>query len=583
MQRAYALETKPTPRKIASLQTSGKFAKAVNAITGLEGDELHATVAAIRDAEDPLVKFAEVCKYSLPVSVLNYLLANHELPYFARRYLPHYFDTELSVHMHIPMFDALHDILASTARVPTLVAGWRECGKSTVFSRLGTIHATVFPNIVYPDRFTAINMAKEYVMFVSLIKGGARKALRAVQAEFEDNEAIRHDLGEFYLVNGRKPMQWNKTEFVTANGVYFEAMSRRTSLRGSLERHRRPDFPIVDDVEDMQRARNSADRRKEDMEWFTQEFIPAVSTTKGSPVLLGNYGYDGCMAQQLAEWGKKNKWRVLEFRVKQVDDKGNEYYTWPKKFGESFEKEKRSELVFDAAWETEYMLNPRSASAEIDSTSFEGYNLEHVMSTRLPYCRIYFVCDPAISESRSADFTAIVPIAFDAPLGVKYVLPAFHKRGATIDEIVDAIIGTWLRYFPRVADAGVEDIAFQRVIKDNVQSVAARKGVSISLRGVKQGGQGDKRMRIRRTWAPIKRKEILFLLEDPIHRVLIQEIINERSAHDDLADSFEMSDRICVEDLERRASEKPRGAMVRIVGGGVKHRKAGSANGSKAT
>jgi len=573
-QRAHKLETRKNPVRVKSIQTTAPLAQAVAAVTHLEGEELHALTAQIMQSPNPEVALFEACKGYAPPSVLNYIMASCSHEYFAR-YLPKHFDTEFSDRFHGKMWPAMMRVARSETLMPTLVAGWRECGKSTCWSTLLPIHCVVFPNIEYTEDGREINRAKEYVTYTSAIQGGAKKALMDVQMEFENNDAIRRDFGEFYLVNGHKPSLWNKTEFLTANGVYFDISSRRTSKRGLRMAHRRPDLPIVDDVEDTERAKRSFDARKNDLEWFSSEFIAGVDKRKGTPVMLGNYAYTGCLAQKLADIGKKRDWHILEFRVKEFDEEqGCEVYTWEKRFGPEFEKMEKNRLVFESSWQTEYQLNPSTGTDDLKEADFKGYDLEWFLRERLKFCRVYFACDPASGKKQKSDKTALVPIALDRATGIKYVLPIVHERGLDEYEIAKKYIDMYrhyMRHAALVARHGVESVAFQDALRGIIYKECLREGLTINPEPIQQSGRGDKRLRIRRTWKGIKQGHILFLLDDEGHVEMIQQIFNEDSDHDDAADAFEMADRLtCTEDAAN-AKKKARGVRIKTVTKGKIH------------
>lgn len=558
---AHESETARTPTKIDALRNHGPFRQAVESVTPLREADSAAAASDILTAADPLLAFAE-CAHNTPISVLNYLLAHHDMGYFGRRYFPHIFDMPHEPLLHGKMLPVLYGAVHGIIKTPIVIAGWRECGKSVCASLLAPIHANVFPAKEYYANGTCANIGKEYVMFLSLVKGGARKALRAVQYEYETNEALRRDFGEYYLINGHKPELWNKSEFLSPTGMYHEAMSRFTSLRGARERHRRPDLPVVDDVEDVRLSVNSPERRTDDMNWFTNEFVPAVDTRKGVPIMLGNFPYPGCMSMKLSEYGEKHGWTVLTFALKQVIN-GQEIYTCPNRFGPEFETKKKNDLMFESAWQAEYMLNPSAMKSEISEDDCKGYDLAWLLRERLRYCRVYIALDPAIGMSNTADKTAIVPLAFDTAQGKKYVLPIVNERGLELDAIVSRFVGLYVRYHPRVSRMGVEAVGFQRTLKTNIEAEFKRQGMSQVVHPIQQGSRMDKRGRIRRTWPGIKREEFLFLLEDEAHREMIQQIINEHSDHDDAADAFEMSDRLIIDEAVEREKSKHTGSMVR--------------------
>ena len=88
--------------------------------------------------------------------------------------------------------------------------------------------------------------------------GGGRQKRRLctrllgdIQAELEHNQRIIADFGK-----QQGNASWQDGEFKAANGVKFLACGRGQSPRGLRDREARPDYIVIDDLDDDELCRN---------------------------------------------------------------------------------------------------------------------------------------------------------------------------------------------------------------------------------------------------------------------------------------------------------------------------------------
>ena len=552
--RAAALETRKQPARVTKLSTHAPLHAAISAVTEsrIGGSDAVALAKEVVSAPQMLERLiADVP--NMDPTMLHFILSNSCYRYFIECYLAPHFSAPMSPLLHDVLFPMLRAVECRQVSAPTVILGWRECGKSAGGAFMMPIHSACHPFIVeYPDG-TLVNCAKDYTVITSLIKGNASKRVQDISTEFKENDKLRRDFGEFYYINGHKPDVWNKSSVLLATGQYFEAGSRRTAGRGLLYRLRRPNLYIVDDVEDPEATRMSKDRREADFRWLIEEVVPAVSVDKGNVLFHGNAFDERNLAMRLYRTAKKEGWQAHIFRIYEVDENGQMVYTWPERFGPEFAAAKKKELVLESAWQREYMQNPTVESKDVSESDAQYYNLDELKATRFKYCRVYIACDPAISKETKADFTAIVPIAFDPKDGTKYVLPIVRKRGMAHDELVNTLLRLGVQY--RAQQVGIETVSFQTVLKQLLETEARRLGITrFKAVGIKQPVNMSKTMRIERLWVPLKQGTLKFLLDDEDHAAMIYEIVNAGGTdHDDAADACEMADRLINEEQEKQA------------------------------
>lgn len=147
--------------------------------------------------------------------------------------------------------------------------------------------------------------------------------------------------------------------------------------------------------------------------------------------------------------------------------------------------------------------------------------------------RFIFV-DPAISQSDSADFTAVVVVAVDD--SQNWYLEHASKHKITPTNMINLLFQLTEKYNPM--KIGIEDVAFQRVLVYMAYEEMNRRNVWIPLEGVKPPNDKTKQMKILGLTPRFEWGRIL------INRGLLdfeQEYIDyagERSKHDDLLDAL---------------------------------------------
>ena len=151
--------------------------------------------------------------------------------YFARTYLPHYFNRPSpGFHKEIYAFARVED-------EPVFLAAPREHAKSTIVS-----FETPLEDICLER--------KHFIILISDTEGLAADFSVFIMLELEENERIKADFGDL------KGRQWKAEDFVTRNGIRVKARGRGQRMRGLRNRQYRPDRVIIDDLENDKNVRN---------------------------------------------------------------------------------------------------------------------------------------------------------------------------------------------------------------------------------------------------------------------------------------------------------------------------------------
>lgn len=98
-----------------------------------------------------------------------------------------------------------------------------------------------------------------FMVVVGKSEENADRLLGDIQAEFEYNQRLIADFGQQKNDGG-----WQEGEFKTKSGVKFLACGRGQSPRGLRDREARPDYIVIDDIDDDQLCRNDETSWKRD-------------------------------------------------------------------------------------------------------------------------------------------------------------------------------------------------------------------------------------------------------------------------------------------------------------------------------
>lgn len=183
-----------------------------------------------------------------------------------------------------------------------------------------------------------------FMVVVGKSEDSAIRLLSDIQAELEYNARIIADFGEQKSVG-----DWQEGEFTSQSGVKFLACGRGQSPRGLREREARPDYIVIDDLDDDELCRNEK-RVKDLTDWVKEALFGALDVGRGRFLMVGNLiSKTSVLANIAATKG------VYVSEIKAVDRDGNP--VWKEKWTKDEAQEYR-DFVGYRAWEKEMMHNP---------------------------------------------------------------------------------------------------------------------------------------------------------------------------------------------------------------------------------
>ena len=120
------------------------------------------------------------------------------------------------------------------------------------------------------------------MVLVGKSEDNANTLLADIQAELQFNQRYIHDFGQQYN-NG----SWEEGKFITKDGTAFFARGRGQSPRGLRHRNHRPDYIVIDDLDDDELCENPA-RVTRLTKWVKEALFGALDGGRGRFIMVGN-------------------------------------------------------------------------------------------------------------------------------------------------------------------------------------------------------------------------------------------------------------------------------------------------------
>lgn len=184
----------------------------------------------------------------------------------------------------------------------------------------------------------------DFMVVVGKSEDSANRLLGDIQAELGYNKRIIADFGKQMSMG-----DWTEGEFTTKDGVHFLACGRGQSPRGLRKRESRPDYIVIDDLDDDELCRNPR-RVREMTDWVKEALFGALDVGRGRFIMVGNLiSKTSVLANICATKG------VHVSTVYAVDGEGNP--VWREKWTKE-EARGVADFMGYRAWNKEMMHNP---------------------------------------------------------------------------------------------------------------------------------------------------------------------------------------------------------------------------------
>lgn len=201
---------------------------------------------------------------------INELLKPGHEPQFARYYLAHLIDSEFGYFHKRDMKKVSEELdLMALMEYP------REHAKSTIFG-------TVMPMILLARTIYLKTNDFTGCVLGSATEPKADKLLADLQSELMFNKRFIDDFGEHYGSG-----KWTEGFFVSTQGFGFWAFGRGQSPRGIKEAAFRPNYGLIDDIDDKKLVKNE-DLVDEVLEWILEDFYGCLPLKGSRLIMIGN-------------------------------------------------------------------------------------------------------------------------------------------------------------------------------------------------------------------------------------------------------------------------------------------------------
>lgn len=220
----------------------------------------------------------------------------------------------------------------------------------------------------------------------------AAERLEAIKYEFETNENLLQVFGDY------RGDTWTSTRITLKNNVCIQAVGQDQSMRGVKYLAYRPDFWLLDDIEDEEHVATPEARLK-----FLRRYLAKIrpAASRNARWRMNATPLD---AEALAvTLSKSREWLTKVYPIKYIDDKGSWKATWPGAFPlprcDEIEQELASKGQI-AIWQREYMVQ---ATAMRDAV-FKEQDFVYRATPRT-FQAVYAMYDPARSTNKDSAHT----------------------------------------------------------------------------------------------------------------------------------------------------------------------------------
>ncbi len=363
------------------------------------------------------------------------------------------------------------------------------------------------------------------VVVVSKSQDAAIKLLSDLQEQLAYNELYIRDFGEQV-----KSGSWAEGEFITRDDTFFIALGRGQSPRGLKYKGNRPDYIVIDDVDDDEMVRNP--RRVSDVtEWCLTALLGTMAMGRGRFVLVGNRIAKTSVLTNIAA-----RPHFYHTTVNAIDKYGNP--TWKENYTPKEIQELR-ETMGERNFQKEYMNNPMTEGAV-----FSQKNINYGKMLPLKeYRQLICYTDPSFKNSTTADFKATMLVG-KTPAGQFHLLKAYADQTSVSNmiawhyAIMDYVVGKVpVLYY-------MEANFMQDLMLDEFRQVGNTLGYHVPILGDNRK-KPDKFARIE-AMQPLFERNLVMIndkeKDSPGVKVLVEQLLLfERGsrAHDDAPDALE--------------------------------------------
>lgn len=289
--------------------------------------------------------------------------------------------------------------------------------------------------------------------------------LRAIKHELETNEFL------IWLFGAQDTGTWQEAKLVLPNGVCIQAVGQGQALRGIKHLSWRPDYWIIDDLEDEESVATEEARSKL-MKWFLGALVPASDVNFRIRMLATPLDPQSLAAR----FAESEHWFPRIIPIMHFDaETGEATATWAERYDLEWIEAKRAEMASlgkASLFEHEYMVR---AVADEDRV-FRQEQFKHPAVARQRHHAVFAMYDPARSVGPRSATTGKVVWSWE---NEKLIIWESGGHLWLPDQIVADIFDTAERYQP--VEIGVEEDGLNEFVMQPINQEMARRRVLLPV------------------------------------------------------------------------------------------------------
>lgn len=320
---------------------------------------------------------------------------------------------------------------------------------------------------------------KRFIGWVGHDLKKSKKHIMSIATELKGNKKIIADFGHMFwedpVALKKKSRPKTFSEFTTANNITIRAISTNITTRGDVDDEARPDFYVIDDIENLKTARSTVITNN--IIDFIKELLRGTSVDCDILILANRIAKNGVVTWLEKHLDSNPKALIHEVRIYDKDKN----ITWPGKFVETM---KEADEINAG------IMNPKSHVKSLEEIRNDlgtnGFKREMLLEPtdfalspfRLEWMRrsvcpdletmdIVIAVDPAIGEKESNDFFAVCVAGRHRETGIIYVF-RLYKTKCDITKQVPLMVNFHVSY-PN-AKQRIETIAFQKALAQLIEA-----------------------------------------------------------------------------------------------------------------
>lgn len=404
------------------------------------------------------------------------------------------------------------------------IEGFRESAKTSIVLRAFPIYCLAFPR-----------KGSEYIVFVMANQTRASQRLKEIANEYVNNDLLNINLVKVNEQSEKVFETIVKDECGEKHTIRFEAYGKGSSVRGLINKDKRPDIVLIDDPQDL--ADSLSDSIQEhDYEWFLSDIIFLGKKTR--IFFIGNNLGAKCLIEQVIDNKEVLKFKTV--RIPIINEVGES--NWPEQFPvDEIKEEKdawRSMGKLDI-WEREKMCIAVSPESQLFKKDYFKYYAQNEL--KMEGCSIFVTVDLAISEKETADFTSICAVAVNSENNWFVLDIDFGRYNPS--QTLDGIFTMVQKYKPIYV--GIEKVAYQAALRHFVEKEMPKRNIWFTIKDLE--AKEKKELRISALQPRFKSGTIWFPMGAKFLTELESELLSfPKSLHDDLLDSLAYIEQIAL-------------------------------------